>query len=135
MSDWNAGIIEEFRTNEGNVGGPFQGHPCSFSITRAPKPGPNVCRRSCTEAWTMDTRSSPPKVERTTTLTATTSKQNPETEVEVGSERVAVKARVAEGEESEAIWSRHKSEWPLFAEYEAKTTRETIPVVVLEPVG
>lgn len=27
MSDWNAGIIEEFRANEGRVGGPFEGMP------------------------------------------------------------------------------------------------------------
>ena len=27
MSDWNAGIIEEFRANEGRVGGPFAGAP------------------------------------------------------------------------------------------------------------
>jgi hypothetical protein len=27
MSDWNDKIIEEFRTNEGKVGGPFAGAP------------------------------------------------------------------------------------------------------------
>ncbi len=27
MSDWNAGIVEEFRANEGRVGGPFEGAP------------------------------------------------------------------------------------------------------------
>jgi len=25
MSDWNTKIIEEFRANEGRVGGPFEG--------------------------------------------------------------------------------------------------------------
>ena len=25
MSDWNAKIIDEFRTNDGKVGGPFEG--------------------------------------------------------------------------------------------------------------
>src|SRR5919112_1541793 len=27
MSDWNAKIIEEFRSNAGKVGGPFEGRP------------------------------------------------------------------------------------------------------------
>ena len=27
MSDWNTKIIEEFRANEGRVGGPFEGAP------------------------------------------------------------------------------------------------------------
>ena len=27
MSDWNAGVIKEFRENEGKVGGPFEGAP------------------------------------------------------------------------------------------------------------
>ncbi len=27
MSDWNTTIIEEFRTNEGKVGGQFEGAP------------------------------------------------------------------------------------------------------------
>ena len=27
MADWNSKIIEEFRANEGKVGGPFEGAP------------------------------------------------------------------------------------------------------------
>ena len=27
MADWNTNITEEFRANEGRVGGPFEGHP------------------------------------------------------------------------------------------------------------
>ena len=27
MSDWNTKVIEEFRANEGQVGGPFEGAP------------------------------------------------------------------------------------------------------------
>ena len=27
MTDWNSKIIEEFRANEGRVGGPFDGAP------------------------------------------------------------------------------------------------------------
>ena len=57
---------------------------------------------------------------------------NSETKVEIGSESLSVTARVAGGEEHDAIWSRQKQEWPQFAEYEQQTARDVIPVVVLE---
>ncbi len=57
---------------------------------------------------------------------------NPETTVQVGSERRAVRARVAEGEERERLWSRAVEEWSQYGDYQARTDRE-IPVVVLEP--
>ena len=57
---------------------------------------------------------------------------NPDTEVEVGDAIIAVRARVAEGDERERIWTKQKQDFPAFAEYEANTSR-TIPVVILEP--
>ncbi len=59
-------------------------------------------------------------------------KANPETTIEVGSETHEVRARLAEGKEHESIWERQKSDYAFFAEYEAKTARDHIPVVVLE---
>jgi F420H(2)-dependent quinone reductase len=56
---------------------------------------------------------------------------NPETTVQVGSERRAVRARVASGEERERVWSRAVEAYPSYADYQARTERE-IPVVVLE---
>lgn len=56
---------------------------------------------------------------------------NPDVEIEVGTETIPVRARVAEGEERERIWSAQKADIPTFADYEAKTDRE-IPVIVLE---
>jgi hypothetical protein len=44
---------------------------------------------------------------------------------------IDVRARVAEGDERETIWTKQKRDFPNFAEYETKTDR-TIPVVVLE---
>ena len=61
-------------------------------------------------------------------------KVSPETKIEVGSEVVAVTARTADGDEYDRIWSKQKQEWPQFAEYERKTAREFIPVVVLETI-
>ena len=39
MSDWNHGIIEEFRANEGRVGGPFAGAPLLLLHTIGAKSG------------------------------------------------------------------------------------------------
>ena len=43
-----------------------------------------------------------------------------------------VRARTAEGEERERLWSMMTAMWPSYDAYQAKTDRE-IPVVVLEP--
>lgn len=56
---------------------------------------------------------------------------HPETIIEMGTETIPVRARVATGEERERIWARQKAFYPRFARYEKQTTRE-IPVVVLE---
>jgi len=60
-------------------------------------------------------------------------KANPEAEVEIGRERRPVHARVAEGEEREALWHRHNEQYSGFNEYEARTDRD-IALFVLEPV-
>jgi deazaflavin-dependent oxidoreductase (nitroreductase family) len=54
-------------------------------------------------------------------------------EVQVGKERRRVRARDAEGEERERLWSQMVGIYPTYAEYQKKTTRR-IPVVVLEPL-
>ena len=54
--------------------------------------------------------------------------------VEVGTETFDVTARVTEGAEREKYWTKQKQDYPGFADYEEKTTRE-IPVVVLERAG
>jgi deazaflavin-dependent oxidoreductase (nitroreductase family) len=60
-------------------------------------------------------------------------KAHPDVTVEVGTDTVDVRARVAEGDERERIWTRQKEVMPGFAEYEQKTARQ-IPVIVLERV-
>lgn len=59
--------------------------------------------------------------------------KNPDVSFEVGTQTVKARARVAEGEERDRLWTTQKTNFPGFAEYEKATTR-TIPVVVLEPV-
>jgi len=59
---------------------------------------------------------------------------HPSTAVEVGIELKPISARVAESDERERLWSLQKEQYPGFADYERKTTRQ-IPVVILEPAG
>jgi deazaflavin-dependent oxidoreductase (nitroreductase family) len=56
----------------------------------------------------------------------------PRCEVEVGSTRVAMRARTAGADERRALWPRLVAMYPDYADYQARTTRE-IPVVVCEP--
>jgi deazaflavin-dependent oxidoreductase (nitroreductase family) len=57
---------------------------------------------------------------------------NPDTTIQVGSERRSVRARIATGEERARLWRRAVASWSQYADYQARTDRE-IPVVVLEP--
>jgi proline iminopeptidase len=57
--------------------------------------------------------------------------KTPEAEVQILDRRVAVQARVAEGEERTRLWEQMNEMWPHYDEYATKTERE-IPVVVLE---
>jgi F420H(2)-dependent quinone reductase len=58
---------------------------------------------------------------------------NPDVEIQVGRERIPVRARVAEGDERARIWARandvNKGGYDI---YQTRTERK-IPVVVLEP--
>jgi proline iminopeptidase len=57
--------------------------------------------------------------------------KTPEAEVQILDRRVAVQARVAEGEERTRLWEQMNEMWQHYDEYATKTERE-IPVVVLE---
>ncbi len=59
-------------------------------------------------------------------------KADPDAEIELGRKRIAVRARVAEGEERADLWRRHNEQYAGFDDYEAKLDRE-ISVIVLEP--
>lgn len=133
MSDFNQDTIEEFRTNDGRVGGMFEGKPLLLLHNVGAKSGTErVCPlmyqaveggyavfaskggADTNPHWFYNLRS------------------NPGIKVEVGTAMVAVTARVAQGDEHDRIWSKQKQDWPQFAEYEEKTARSGIPVVVLE---
>jgi F420H(2)-dependent quinone reductase len=57
---------------------------------------------------------------------------NPEGEVEIGRKRVAVRARLAEGEERAGLWRRSMEQYEGWDYYESQLDRE-VGVFVLEP--
>lgn len=57
---------------------------------------------------------------------------NPEATVEVGSKRVEVRVRLAEGEERAELWRRHMQQYSGWEFYESKLDRE-VGVFVLDP--
>lgn len=57
---------------------------------------------------------------------------NPETTIQIGSERRPVRARLADPDERERLWPKAVEVWPGYDDYQARTAR-TIPLVVLEP--
>ena len=129
--DWNRRVVDEFRANGGKVA-QFEGRPLLLlhhtgAKTETERVNPLVylpvgddfavfaskAGSDTNPAWYHNLRA------------------YPDTEVEVGPDTVPVRARVAEGEERERIWSEQKSVNSNFADYEKLTTRP-IPVVVLE---
>jgi len=135
MSDWNTAIIEEFRANGGQAGGNFEGKPLLLLHHTGARTGTGRVSPLMYQAVDDHYAVFASKAGADTNpdwfhnLAA-----HPDTEVEVGSEVVAVRARIAEGDERERIWTQQKAEWPFFAEYEQKTARTHIPVIVLERI-
>lgn len=134
MNDWNQQIIAEFRANDGVVGGPFEGAPMVLVHHTGAKTGtervtPLMAQLKGDDLVIFASKGgAPDNPDWYHNLLA-----NPETTVEYGTDTFAVKARVAEGDEREQLWTKQKTEWPQFQGYEDSTTR-TIPVVVLERV-
>jgi deazaflavin-dependent oxidoreductase (nitroreductase family) len=131
--DWNRQVIEEFRANEGRVGGPFEGIPLLLLHTKGARSGSERVNPVAYQ------RLGPRSVAVFASKGGAASNPDwyynlvadPETKVEIGDKTLAVHARVADEVERGPIWEKQKIDNPGFAEYELKTTRK-IPVVILE---
>jgi deazaflavin-dependent oxidoreductase (nitroreductase family) len=134
MVDFNKGIIEEFRSNGGKLGGNFEGAPMLLLHTTGAKSGqervnPMMYREVGDDLAVFASKAgAPTNPDWYHNLVA-----HPRVTAEIGTETVSLEARVAEGDERTGIWEAQKKEYPGFAEYEASTTRQ-IPVVVLSRV-
>lgn len=133
MADWNSGIIDEFRANEGRVGGRFEGRPILLLHHKGAKTGtarvnPLAYQPLSDDSWAIFASKGghPTNPDWYYNLVA-----HPEVEVEIGTDTIDVTAREADGDERERIWNKQKELMPGFGDYEEKTTRR-IPVIVLE---
>ena len=135
MADWNQQVIDEFRANEGRVGGNFEGRTLLLLHHRGARTGterinPVAYQRLSEDAVAVfaSKGGAPTNPDWYHNVLA-----NPDVTLEVGTETFPAKARVAEGTERDEIWERQKRASPAFADYEQKTRgiRE-IPVVVLD---
>jgi deazaflavin-dependent oxidoreductase (nitroreductase family) len=135
MTDWNSGIIEEFRANEGRVGGTFEGFPLLLLHTTGRRSG---AERVNPLAYMLDGdrwivfASKGGHIAHPHWLHNV--EANPDVTIEVGTETIPVKARVLrEGPERDDLFSRQVARYPQFGGYEEKTKgHRTIPVIVLE---
>ena len=131
--DWNSKIIAEFRANGGKVGGPFEGAPLLLLHTVGAKSGqPRVTPVMYQDigdgvAVFASKAGAPTNPAWYYNLLA-----SPRASAEIGAGTVEVVAREADGAERDRIWEAQKRDYPGFADYERKTTRQ-IPVIILEP--
>jgi deazaflavin-dependent oxidoreductase (nitroreductase family) len=132
MSDFNASIIDEFRANEGKVGGPFEGAPMLLLHTTGRRSGtarvnPLVYSPQGDRMVIFASKGgAPTHPDWYRNLVA-----QPDTTVEVGTDTVAVHARELEGDEYRDLFDRITAVFPGLAEYQAKTSRR-IPLIMLE---
>ena len=132
--DWNTGIIEEFRSNEGRVGGMFEGRPLLLLHSTGARTGrervnPLAYRKEGETYFVFASKGGHPNnPDWYHNLLA-----NPDASIEVGTETVKVRARETQGEERDEVWARQIAAMPTFGEYEEKAGR-TIPVIALDPV-
>ena len=133
--DWNTPIIKEFRANAGKVGGQFEGAPLLILHPTGARSGrehenPVMYRRVGDDIAVFASKAgAPTNPDWYHNLVA-----NPRVRAEIGTEIADFTARVAAGDERDRIWAAQKAEFPGFADYETKTSRQ-IPVVLLEPAS
>ena len=132
--EYNQRIIDEFRANEGRVGGHFEGRRLLLLHSVGAKTGAERVNPLMYQAvgggyavfGTNDGASRHPGWYHN--LLA-----HPTATIEVGTTTIDVTAREADEEERASIWSRQMQSATAFAEYEGMTSRR-IPVVILEPL-
>ena len=134
VNDWNQKVIEEFRANEGRVGGNFEGKTLLLLHTTGAKSqqeriNPVACIRDGDRLVVVASKAgAPTHPDWYYNVVA-----NPLATVEVGTEKIQVRASVAEEPERTRLYEKMIEVMPGFDEYRRKTTR-VIPVIVLTPV-
>ena len=132
-ADFNAQIIEEFRANEGRVGGMFEGSTLLLLHHTGAKSGKsrinplgylNDQGRYVVFASKAGAPTNPDWYHNL--------KAHPDVTIEVGADTIEAVASEATGEERDRLYRTQAERIPQFAEYEKRTDR-VIPVIVLTP--
>lgn len=135
IGDINRAVIEEFRANGGKVGGQFENTQLLLLNTLGAKSG---LARTNPLAYFTDSNDlviiasyagapvNPPWYYNL--------RANPDVEVEVGSEKFTAHAEIMPEPERTKMYEKLAAAAPVFAGYQAKTTRK-IPVVRLKRSG
>jgi deazaflavin-dependent oxidoreductase (nitroreductase family) len=136
MANWNENIIEEFRANEGTVGGSFEGATVLLLHTTGRRTGREhvtpVVYLPDDGRWVVigSKGGAPADPDWVRNLEA-----DPEATIEVGTETIPVRAAriLRGGDEWDDLYARQVARRPGFADYLDKTEGiRTIPVIVLE---
>ena len=138
-NDWNTTVIDEFRANNGRVGGPFAGAPIVLVHHRGRKSG----HERINPVMYLPDESD----EGTIYIFASKggAPTNPDwyynlksagvAHVERGTEEYDVAVRVLSGEERDRVFAEQASRYPMFGDYERKAAgHRTIPVLALSRV-
>ena len=135
MNEFNRGIIEQFRANEGKVGPPFEGAPLLILHSTGAKSGKTrlapIVFQAVGHSWAVfaSKAGAPDNPDWFHNVRA-----NPRFEVEVGTETFDVDAEVLTREERAEVWPALVAEAPGFGGYQDKTER-IIPGVRLRRVS
>jgi deazaflavin-dependent oxidoreductase (nitroreductase family) len=135
MHDFNQGVIDEFRANDGKTTGPFENQPLMIMTTTGAKSGKE---RVIPIVYTEDgdriviaasKGGAPTNPDWYFNIVA-----HPEVTIELPGETFTARGTVVDDRgERDRLYAAHAAAMPGFAEYEQKTDR-VIPVIVLERV-
>jgi deazaflavin-dependent oxidoreductase (nitroreductase family) len=132
MNDFNQGVIEEFRANQGKVGGQFDGAPVVLLTTTGAKSGtqrinPLVAMPDGGTLYVFASKAgAPTNPDWFHNLVA-----HPDVVVEFGDDRFDATAKVVTGAERDRLFAAQVARMPGFGEYEKSAGDRVIPVVEL----
>ncbi len=133
MSDWNAGVIQEFRKNRGKVGGNFEGAPLLLinhtgAKTRKIRINPVMYLKDGNRYLVFGSKGGAD----THPDWYHNLKAHPDVKIEVGDETIDVHAEEIKGAERDRLYDKQAALYPQFAQYQKKTKR-VIPIIAFTP--
>jgi deazaflavin-dependent oxidoreductase (nitroreductase family) len=133
MSDWNSGVIAEFRKNHGKVGGQFEGATLLLITHKGARTGksrtnPVMYLKEGDRYIVFASKGGAP----TNPDWYHNLKAHPDVKIEVGKETIDARAEEITGKERDRIYAEQASRYPQFAQYQRQTKR-TIPIIAFIP--